>query len=151
MRWWKILLASLLLISVLALAACSPKTAPEAEAMPTIRLSEVTRSIFYAPLYVALANGYFEEEGVNIELSTAFGGDKVMTYLLTNEADVGFVGAETSIYVYQQGSSDVILNFFQLTQRDGQFLVAREPIENFSWEMIRGKTMLGQRKGGMPE
>jgi len=105
MRWWKILLASLLLISVLALAACSPKTAPEAEAMPTIRLSEVTRSIFYAPLYVALANGYFEEEGVNIELSTAFGGDKVMTYLLTNEADVGFVGAETSIYVYQQAAA----------------------------------------------
>lgn len=151
MRWLKFSLVIVLLASILGLAACSPKTAQETDTLPTIRLSEVTRSIFYAPLYVALANGYFAEEGLEIELSTAFGGDKVMTYLLTDEADVGFVGSETSIYVYQQGSSNAILNFFQLTQRDGQFLVAREPIENFSWEMIRGKTMLGQRKGGMPE
>jgi NitT/TauT family transport system substrate-binding protein len=153
MRWQKILLIALLVISLVGLAACSAKPPQQqaGEQVPTIRLSEVTRSIFYSPMYVALANGYFAEEGLEVELTTAFGGDKVMTYLLTGEADVGFVGSETSIYVYQQGSSDAVLNFFQLTQRDGQFLVAREPIEDFSWEMIRGKVMLGQRKGGMPE
>lgn len=152
MRWWKIALIVFLLIGVLGMTACSSGNMPaEDKPLPTVRLSEVTRSIFYTPLYIAMAQDYFIEEGLQVDLTTAFGGDKVMTYLLTDEADIGFVGSETSIYVYQQGSSNAVLNFFQLTQRDGQFLVAREPIEDFSWEMIRGKVMLGQRKGGMPE
>ncbi|KKK36223.1 hypothetical protein WQ57_20655 [Mesobacillus campisalis] len=141
-RAWLLLLTFAL---TLPLAACST------EKVQTIRLSEVTRSIFYAPQYVALAKGFFEEEGLKVELTTAWGGDKVMTALLSNGADVGLVGSETSIYVYARGSNDPVINFAQLTQTDGTFLVSRNPVDNFSWEQLKGSTFLGQRKGGMPQ
>jgi len=117
----------------------------------TIRLAEVTHSIFYAPLYVAMAEGFFEEEGLNVELTTTWGGDKTMTALLSDGADIALVGSETSIYVHAQGSNDPIINFAQLTQTDGTFLVSREKIESFDWEQLKGSTFLGQRKGGMPQ
>lgn len=117
----------------------------------TIRIAEVTRSIFYAPQYVALSQGFFEDEGLEVTLETTPGGDKTMTALVSGNADVALVGTETSVYVYNQGSTDPVINFAQLTQRDGTFLLAREPIENFSWDMLKGKKLLGQRKGGMPE
>ncbi|RXI98665.1 ABC transporter substrate-binding protein [Anaerobacillus alkaliphilus] len=117
----------------------------------TIRVAEVTRSIFYAPQYVAISEGFFEEEGIEIDLTTTWGGDTTMTTLLANGADVALVGAETSIYVYAQGANDPPINFAALTQTDGTFLVSREPIENFDWDMLRGSTFLGQRKGGMPQ
>lgn len=116
-----------------------------------VTLNEVAHSIFYAPQYVAIENGYFEEEGIDLELVTGFGADKVMSALIAEEADIGFMGAESSVYLYSEGASNYAVNFAQLTQRAGNFLVAREPIENFSWDMIKGKEVLGGRKGGMPE
>lgn len=117
-----------------------------------VRVGEVTRSIFYAPQYVAINKGFFKEQGLEVELTTTAGGDKTMTALLSNGIDVALVGSETSIYVHQQGSSDPVINFAQLTQTDGTFLVARKPLEgSFDWSKLKGVTFLGQRKGGMPQ
>lgn len=116
-----------------------------------VKIGEVTRSIFYAPLYVAIQEGFFEEEGLHIELTTIPGGDKTMTALLSDGIDIALVGAETSIYVAAQNPNERVINFAQLTQTDGTFLVAREPIEQFDWEMLKDSTFLGQRVGGMPQ
>lgn len=116
-----------------------------------VTLNEVAHSIFYAPQYVAIENGYFEEEGIDLELVTGFGADKTMSALVAGEADIGFMGAESSVYLYSEGAADYAVNFAQLTQRAGNFLVAREPIEDFNWDMLKGKDVLGGRKGGMPE
>ena len=116
-----------------------------------VTLNEVAHSIFYAPMYVAIENGYFEEEGIQLDLVTGFGADKTMTALLSGEADIGFMGPETTVYTYNQGASDVVVNFAQLTQRAGNFLVAREEIKDFKWEDLKGKDVLGGRAGGMPE
>ena len=145
-KWLKICFSTLLIISMLTfIAACSK------DETKTVRIAEVTRSIFYAPQYVAIEKGFFEEEGVNVELTTTWGGDKTMTALLSNGADVALVGSETSIYVEAQGSDDPVLNFAQLTQTDGTFLVSREKIDDFSWDLLKGSDFLGQRKGGMPQ
>ena len=114
-------------------------------------LNEVAHSIFYAPMYIAIEEGYFEEEGIDLTLVTGFGADKTMTAVLTGEADIGFMGCESTIYTYTGGTEDYVVNFAQLTQRAGNFLVSRQPIENFSWNMIVGKNVLGGRAGGMPE
>lgn len=117
----------------------------------TVKLGEVTRSLFYAPQYVAIEEGFFEEEGLNVELQTTWGGDTTMTALLSDSIDIALVGSETSIYVYAQDSRDYAINFAQLTQTDGTFLVAKNAYPDFSWEDVKGKTFLGQRKGGMPQ
>lgn len=114
-------------------------------------LNEVAHSIFYAPMYVAIEKGYFADEGIDIELVTGFGADKTMTAVLTGEADIGFMGSESTIYTYAGGTEDYVVNFAQLTQRAGNFLVSREPIDDFKWDMIVGKDVLGGRAGGMPE
>jgi len=119
--------------------------------MTPVTLNEVAHSIFYAPMYVAIEEGYFAEEGIELTLVTGFGADKTMTALLTDEADIGFMGSESTIYTYIGGSSDYAVNFAQLTQRAGNFLVAREPIEDFDWSILIGKEVLGGRAGGMPE
>lgn len=144
---------SLLLITILmfSLAACNSTNTNEPEKLKKVRIAEVTRSIFYAPQYVAIAKGFFKEEGLDVTLTTTPGGDKTMTTLISGGADVALVGSETSIYVYAQGSDDPVINFAQLTQTDGTFLVSREKIDNFSWDMLKGSTFLGQRKGGMPQ
>jgi NitT/TauT family transport system substrate-binding protein len=148
----KISFSSLLIfILMFTIAACNNTNKTDSEKIEKVRLVEVTRSIFYAPEYVAIAKGFFEEEGLDVELSTAFGGDKTMTTLLSNGADIALVGSETSIYVYAQGSNDPVINFAQLTQTDGTFLVSREKIDNFSWDLLKGSTFLGQRTGGMPQ
>ena len=116
-----------------------------------VTLNEVAHSVFYAPMYVALEEGYFQEEGLNVTLVTGFGADKTMTALLSGEADIGFMGPETTIYTYQGGMEDYAVNFAQLTQRAGNFLVGREPEEDFSFEDLKGKVVLGGRAGGMPE
>ena len=116
-----------------------------------VTLNEVAHSIFYAPMYVAIEEGYFEEEGMELELVTGFGADKTMTAVLTGEADIGFMGSESSIYTYVQGTDNPVINFAQLTQRAGNFLVSREKIEDFSWEMLKGEEILGGRAGGMPQ
>jgi NitT/TauT family transport system substrate-binding protein len=151
-KWLRISFSSLLIfILMFTIAACNNTDKTDSEKIEKVRLVEVTRSIFYAPEYVAIAKGFFEEEGLEVELSTAFGGDKTMTTLLSNGADIALVGSETSIYVYAQGSNDPVINFAQLTQTDGTFLVSREKIDNFSWDLLKGSTFLGQRTGGMPQ
>lgn len=114
-------------------------------------LNEVAHSCFYAPMYVAIEEGYFKDEGIELTLITGFGADKTMTAVLTDEAQIGFMGSESTIYTYAGGSKDYVVNFAQLTQRAGNFLVSREPIDNFSWDMLKGTTVLGGRAGGMPE
>ncbi len=116
-----------------------------------VTLNEVAHSIFYAPLYVAIEKGYFKEEGINLTLVTGFGADKTMTALLSGEADIGFMGPETTVYTYNEGSQDCVVNFAQLTQRAGNFLVARKEMPDFTWEDVKGAEVLGGRKGGMPE
>ena len=144
-----ILLTAVLLISVLV-SGCSPKTESGASAKKVV-LNEVAHSIFYAPMYVAIEEGYFADEGIQLELVTGYGADKTMTALLTGEADIGFMGSEASIYTYLQGAQDYAVNFAQLTQRAGNFLVSRTPIDDFNWDMLKGTYVLGGRKGGMPQ
>lgn len=124
---------------------------PENSSSVNVTLNEVAHSIFYAPMYVAIEEGYFEEEGIELTLVTGFGADKTMTAVLTDEADIGFMGSESTIYTYAGGTQDYVVNFAQLTQRAGNFLVARQPVDNFSWDMIKGSDVLGGRAGGMPE
>jgi NitT/TauT family transport system substrate-binding protein len=141
-----IIICFIIALAVFPVTACSQK-----EKLKTLRVAEVTHSIFYAPQYVALSEGFFEEEGLKIDLQTTWGGDKTMTALLSGGADIALVGSETSIYVYSQGTNDPVINFAQLTQTDGTFLVSRKKVDNFSWEQLKGSTFLGQRKGGMPQ
>lgn len=125
--------------------------AEEEKELTKLTLNEVAHSIFYAPQYAAIELGYFEEEGISLNLITGFGADKTMTALLSGEADIGFMGSEASIYTYSGGANDAPVNFAQLTQRAGNFLVVREEIANFDWSDLKGRNVLGGRKGGMPE
>jgi NitT/TauT family transport system substrate-binding protein len=118
--------------------------------LTTIQLNEVTRSVFYAPQYVAISNGFFEEEGLKLEITTGQGADKVMTAILAGQSDIGLCGPEAAIYVYNEGKEDYIEVFAQLTQKDGSFLVSKEPTSNFSWNDLKGKTVIPGRKGGVP-
>ena len=123
----------------------------ESTNLKTIRLNEVVRSVFYAPMYVAINEGFFEEEGLAIDLSTGQGADKTMQQLLSGNVDIGFSGPEQVVYIYNQGREDYPVVFGQLTQRDGSFLVGREEEENFDWSSLKGKEIIGGRPGGIPE
>jgi NitT/TauT family transport system substrate-binding protein len=138
-----LLFAALLLLGVLC--GCG-KTAET----KVVRLNEVTHSVFYAPQYVALSQGFFEEEGLKIELTNGGGADKVMTAVLTDQSDIGLAGPEACIYVYNEGEEDYPIVFAQLTKRDGSFLVGRAG-GAFSWSDLAGKTVIGGRAGGVPE
>ena len=116
-----------------------------------MRLNEVTHSVFYAPQYVAISQGFFEEEGLKIELTNGQGADKVMTAVLSGQSDIGLAGPEASIYVYNEGKEDHAVVFAQLTKRDGTFLVGRKAEPNFKWGDLKGKNIIGGRKGGVPE
>ena len=122
----------------------------ETEELKTIGVNEVTRSVSYAPQYVAISQGYFAEEGLNIELTTGQGADKVMTAVLAGQSDIGFAGPEASIYIYNEGKEDYAEVFAQMTQKDGSFLVSKEKTDNFSWQDLKGKTVIPGRKGGVP-
>ena len=122
----------------------------ETAGLQKIHVNEVTRSVFYAPQYVAISKGYFAEEGLEIELTTGQGADKVMTAVLANQSDIGFAGPEASIYVYNEGKEDYTQVFAQMTQKDGSFLVSKEKTDNFSWQDLKGKTVIPGRKGGVP-
>ena len=133
-------------------AGCGRKNAgTDSGSSVKVTLNEVAHSIFYAPMYVAIEEGYFAQEGIDLTLVTGFGADKTMTAVLTDEADIGFMGSESTIYTYAGGTQDYVVNFAQLTQRAGNFLVSRQPIDNFSWDMLKGSNVLGGRAGGMPE
>lgn len=122
----------------------------DSEKLKTIQLNEVTRSVFYAPQYVAISNGFFEEEGLELEITTGQGADKVMTAVLAGQSDIGFCGPESAIYVYNEGKEDYIEVFAQVTQKDGSFLVSKEQTDNFKWTDLIGKTIIPGRKGGVP-
>ena len=141
-----LVLAALLTLSLLSGCASSEG----GEEVTKLRLSEVTHSVFYAPQYVAMSQGFFAEEGLEIELLNGGGADKVMTSVLTGEVEIGLAGPEACIYVLLEGREDSPKIFAQLTKRDGSFLVGRSD-EDFSWENLRGKTIIGGRKGGVPE
>lgn len=139
-------LAMLALVAIL-LPGCNKKD----DDLIKVQLNEVAHSIFYAPQYVAIELGYFKEEGLDVRLVNGLGADKTMTALLAGDADIGFMGSEATIYVYNEGKEDYVVNFAQLTQRAGNFLVSRDKNENFSWDNVRGKTIVGSRAGGMPQ
>lgn len=140
----------LVIIAILFGISCIRNGSPNKSTLQDIDLSEVTRSIFYAPQYIAISEGFFEEEGLNINLTTAQGADAVMTSVLANQSDIGFAGPEASVYVYNEGKEDHTQVFAQLTKRDGSFIVSRNEASNFSWSDLRGKTIIPGRKGGVP-
>ena len=142
------------LLPVLALAVLAfalTGCGKQSSGLKKVRLQEVAHSIFYAPMYVALEEGYFEEEGLDVELKNGNGADKVMTAMIAGEADIGFMGPEATIYVYNEGNENYGVNFAQLTQRAGNFLVGRGADPDFKWSDLKGKTVIGGRAGGMPQ
>ena len=143
-------LSAAFLAASLSLAGCQGGDSGK-DGLTPVTLSEVAHSIFYAPQYAAIELGYFEEEGIDLTLVNAGGADKVMTAMISGDADIGFMGSEASIYTYAEGAEDYAVNFAQLTQRAGNFLVSREPMEDFQWSDLRGSSVLGGRKGGMPQ
>lgn len=146
----KKIVSIVLAVFMLAVCVTGCKTTTRKQLKPVV-LNEVAHSIFYAPQYAAIELGYFEDEGLDLKLVNGAGADKVMTALISGDADIGFMGSEASIYVYQQGSDDYAVNFAQLTQRAGNFLVGREADSDFTWADLKGKKVLGGRAGGMPE
>ena len=136
---------------MLLVSGCGKGGKTNMDGRTKVVLNEVAHSIFYAPMYVAIEKGYFEEAGIELTLVTGFGADKTMTAVLTGDADIGFMGSESTVYTYVGGTEDYVVNFAQLTQRAGNFLVSRSEISNFSWNMLKGKNVLGGRAGGMPE
>ncbi|PWM74484.1 MAG: hypothetical protein DBX59_03605 [Bacillota bacterium] len=144
----KKLIAAILAVALLAIPFAGCKEGDDK--LKTIELNEVTHSVFYAPMYVAIEKGYFEEEGLSINLTNGGGADKVMTAVLSNSAQIGLMGPESSLYVYNQGKTDYPIVFGQLTQKDGSFLVSRVDEPNFKWEDLRGKGILAGRPGGVP-
>ena len=139
------------IILILTLAVLGVGCNRQQGKLDQIKVAEVTHSVFYAPQYVAIEKGFFEEEGIKVELLGAQGADKTMAALLSGEVQIGLMGPEASIYVYNQGSKDYSICFAQLTKRDGSFVVGREPNENFTFKDLAGKEIIGGRKGGVPE
>ena len=150
-KWISLAAAVVLAVTALPMGVFAAKKDSTEEKLTKVTLNEVAHSIFYAPQYVAIEEGYFKDEGLDMTLITGFGADKTMTAVISGEADIGFMGAEASIYAYQEGATDPVVNFAQLTQRAGNFLVAREEMPDFKWEDLKDKKVLGGRKGGMPE
>lgn len=149
----KIIIALIIIVVVATAGILIYKKATkttETSDLTTIQLNEVTRSVFYAPQYVAISNGFFEEEGLELEITTGQGADKVMTAILAGQSDIGLCGPEASIYVYNEGKEDYIEVFAQLTQKDGSFLVSKNATDNFQWTDLKGKTVIPGRKGGVP-
>ena len=145
-----IIIVVILLVVLLGIQAyLVRKSKTEADSI-AIKVNEVTRSVFYAPQYVAINNGFFKENGIEIELTTGQGADAVMTSVLSNQCDIGFAGPEASIYVYNEGKEDYCQVFAQMTKRDGSFLISKAENKNFSWQDVKGKTIIPGRKGGVP-
>ncbi|OOM78233.1 NMT1/THI5 like protein [Clostridium sp. BL-8] len=137
-------------VMVISMFGCSNSKSTSG-GIVTVRLNEVTRSVFYAPMYIAMSQGYFKENGIEIDLQTGQGADKTMQAVMSKSADIGFCGPEQTIYINNQGREDYPILFAQLTQKDGSFLVGRTKEDNFSWQNIKGKKIIGGRPGGVPE
>ncbi|MBE6904010.1 MAG: ABC transporter substrate-binding protein [Ruminococcaceae bacterium] len=142
---------SLVIVLGLILTLFASCKTQDTDELVKISLSEVAHSVFYAPQYAAMELGFFEEEGIELELINGQGADKVMTSVVSGQVQIGLAGPEASIYVYNEGREDHAVVFAQLTQRDGAFLVGRTKEENFAWENVKGKYIIGGRKGGVPE
>jgi NMT1/THI5 domain protein len=151
----KFLYVLLIFIIVLALASLFfldlNKNEKKDSSLEKITVAEVAHTIFYAPQYAAISQGYFEEEGLEVELLLTPGADKVTAAVLSGDVQIGFSGSEACIYVYNAGEKDYLKTFAQLTQKDGSFLVSREKYDDFTLDDLRGKSVIGGRKGGMPE
>lgn len=145
-----IIIVLLIIILAIGIAIFKNKENNNQEKLQTIKVNEVTRSVFYAPQYVAINKGFFQEQGIEIELTTGQGADAVMTSVLANQCEIGFAGPEASIYVYNEGKEDYCQVFAQMTKKDGSFLISREKTDNFSWQDLKGKTVIPGRKGGVP-
>lgn len=145
MKKMRVILLTVLMLVSLIFCSCGKATKDK------VTLSEVTRSVFYAPQYAAINQGFFEEEGITLELSNGQGADKVMTAVISGQVDIGFSGPEACVYVYNEGKEDYAIVFAQLTKRDGSFLVGRKPEPDFRWENLKDKYIIGGRKGGVPE
>ncbi len=141
---------SLFTVTSLFLTGCTKLDENTKKEMDKITVAEVAHSVFYAPQYVSITKGFFEEEGIEIDIVNTSGADKTMSALISNEAQIGLMGPEASIYVYNKGIDDYVVNFAQLTQTDGSFIIAREEMKDFSFEDLKGKEILGGRKGGVP-
>ena len=150
-KWIALAAAVVLAVTALPMGVFAAKKDSTEEKLTKVTLNEVAHSIFYAPQYVAIEEGYFAEKGLDLTLVTGFGADKTMTAVISGEADIGFMGAEASVYAYQEGATDPGVNFAPLPQRAGNLLVAREEMPDFKWEDLKGEKVLGGRKGGMPE
>ena len=145
------ILIALILIAVIIITSIKLSSKEDTNNdLTTIRLAEVTHSVFYAPMYVAIENGYFESEGIEIDLILTSGADKVSAAVLSDTVDVGFAGTESSIYVYAGGESDYLVTFAGLTKRDGQFILARDCSSEFELSDLYSKEILVGRAGGMP-
>lgn len=145
-----ILIAVIILLIVVIGVICTLNNSCEEGDLKTVNVSEVTRSVFYAPQYVAINNGFFEENGIKVELATSAGADAVMTSVLSNQVEIGFAGPEASIYVYNEGKEDYTQVFAQMTKKDGSLLVSKNPNEDFEWTDVKGSTIIPGRKGGVP-
>ncbi len=145
-----IILGFIILIIIISLSLIFMSNTSTTSDVKTLKVNEVTRSVFYSPQYVAIAKNFFEDYGIKIELTTGQGADAVMTSVLSNQCDIGFAGPEASIYVYNEGKEDYTEVFAQMTKKDGSFLVARNYTDNFSWQDLKGKTIIPGRKGGVP-
>ena len=139
------------ILIIIAMAASLVMACRKDDKLTEITLNEVAHSIFYAPMYVAFEKDYFKDEGLKVSLVNGLGADKTMTSVLSGDAEIGFCGSEASIYVYNQGAKDYPINFAQLTQRAGNFLVSRNMDEDFTWSNVKAKTVIGGRVGGMPQ
>ena len=148
-KWISLVAAVVLAVTALPMGVFAARKDSTEEKLTKVTLNEVAHSIFYAPQYVAIEEGYFKDEGLDLTLVTGFGADKTMTAVISGEADIGFMGAEASVYAYQEGATDPVVNFAQLTQRAGNFLVAREEMPDFEWKDLAGEDVLGGRKGAV--
>ena len=145
-----ILIIVLIIAGIFGVYYLRNRKTEETSDLVEIKLNEVTRSVFYAPQYVAISKGFFNDEGLKLDITTGQGADKVMTAILAGQSDIGLCGPEAAIYVYNEGKEDYIEVFAQLTQKDGSFLVSKESTNNFSWQDLKGKTVIPGRKGGVP-
>ena len=145
-----IIISVLILISIVVGIVIYKNNSKPDTGLNKIKVNEVTRSVFYAPQYVAISEGFFAKHGIDIDLTTGQGADAVMTAVLANQCDIGFAGPEASIYVYNEGKEDYTEVFAQLTKKDGSFLISKNKTDNFSWQDLKGKTIIPGRKGGVP-
>ncbi|MBR6504545.1 MAG: ABC transporter substrate-binding protein [Clostridia bacterium] len=145
-----IIILAIVIVAIVGIVVFRNLNKTEDTGLTKIRLNEVTRSVFYAPQYVAISQGFFEKEGLEIEITTGQGADKVMTAVLAGQSDIGFAGPEASIYVYNEGKEDYTEVFAQMTKKDGSFLVSKTENKEFKWTDLKGTTVIPGRKGGVP-